>query len=217
VRITRVYTRVGDGGTTRIVGGAEVPKDDPRIEAYGTVDELNAVLGVVRASLPSSGLSAADVARLDELLAVVQDDLFNVGTELAVPPDARWDGMYRVSDADVERLEQQIDALNEILPPLAEFVLPGGGPAGAHLHHARTVCRRAERRALPLTRQVPDLVSGPVRYLNRLSDLLFVAARWAVRGAGQSEVLWRNPATRDRSRTGPDQPSRKRRRSPKSE
>jgi len=217
VRITRVYTRVGDGGTTRIVGGAEVAKDDPRIEAYGTVDELNAVLGVVRASLPSSGLSAAAVARVDELLAVVQDDLFNVGTELAVPPEARWDGMYRVGDAEVERLEHEIDALNAALPPLAEFVLPGGGVAGAHLHHARTVCRRAERRAVALARQVPDLVPGPLRYLNRLSDLLFVAARWAVKSAGEAEVLWRNPSTVDRSRTAPARSSRKRRPSRESE
>jgi len=217
VRITRVYTRVGDAGTTRIVGGAEVAKDDPRIEAYGTVDELNAVLGVARAVLPSSRLPSDAAARLDALLAVVQDDLFNVGTELAVAPEARWDGMYRVGDGEVERLEHEIDALNAALPPLAEFVLPGGGVAGAHLHHARTVCRRAERRALPLARQVPDLVPGPLRYLNRLSDLLFVAARWAVHGAGETEVSWRNPSKVDRSRTAPARSSRKRRPSPASE
>lgn len=194
MRITRVYTRVGDAGTTRIVGGGEVAKDDPRIEAYGTIDELNAVLGVARAALPSSTLPPDAVLRLDALLGLVQDDLFNVGTELAVPPEVRWDGLYRVGDSDVLRLEQAIDALNADLPPLAEFVLPGGGVAGAHLHLARTVCRRAERRAVPLGREVPDLVPGPIRYLNRLSDLLFVAARWAVHREGVAEILWRNPS-----------------------
>jgi cob(I)alamin adenosyltransferase len=199
VRITRVTTRVGDGGTTRIVGGAEVAKDDPRIEAYGTVDELNAVLGLARVALRTSTLPSEAAERLDALLGVVQDDLFNVGTELAVPPGARWDGLYRVGDAEVTRLEQTIDALNADLPPLAEFVLPGGGAAGAHLHHARTVCRRAERRAVPLVRDVPDLVSGPLRYLNRLSDLLFVAARWAVHREGAVEIAWRNPSKAPRS------------------
>ncbi len=194
MRITRVYTRVGDAGTTRIVGGGEVGKDDPRIEAYGAVDELNAVLGVARAALSASLLPPEAAQRLDALLGVVQNDLFNVGTELAVPPDARWDGMYRVGDEDVLRLEQTIDLLNADLAPLAEFVLPGGGVAGAHLHHARTVCRRAERRAVTLAREVPDLVPGPLRYLNRLSDLLFVAARWAVNRAGEAEVLWDNPS-----------------------
>jgi cob(I)alamin adenosyltransferase len=201
MRITRVYTRVGDAGTTRIIGGAEVPKDDARIEAYGTVDELNAVLGVVRAFLPSSSVPDAATSRLDALLGLVQDELFNVGTELAVPPDARWDGLYRIGDAEITRLEETIDALNADLAPLAEFVLPGGGVTSALLHQARTVCRRAERRAVPLVREVPDLAPGPLRYLNRLSDLLFVAARWAALQAGEAEVAWRNPSTR--SRTGP--------------
>jgi cob(I)alamin adenosyltransferase len=201
MRITRVYTRVGDAGTTRIIGGAEVGKDDPRIEAYGTVDELNAVLGVVRAFLPSSAVPDAATSRLDALLGLVQDELFNVGTELAVPPDARWDGLYRIGDAEITRLEETIDALNADLSPLAEFVLPAGGVASALLHQARTVCRRAERRVVPLLAEVPDLAPGPLRYLNRLSDLLFVAARWAALQAGESEVTWRNPSKGPRTKS----------------
>ena len=198
MRITKVYTRTGDHGTTRLVGGAEVPKDDPRIEAYGTVDELNSVLGVVRAFLPTSE-QGTWAGQLDGILGHVQDDLFNVGTELATPTNARWEGMYRLGSAEVERLEQTIDSLNEVLPALQEFVLPGGGPTGALLHQARTVCRRAERRALVLVSEQPDLTETSLRYLNRLSDLLFVAARWSAHQASVPEVTWRNPANRPRS------------------
>jgi len=190
MRITKVYTRTGDQGTTRLVGGAEVRKDHPRIEAYGTLDELNSVLGIVRAFL------GADLAALDGMLGIVQDDLFNVGTELATPPPDRWDGMYRIGEAEVDRLEGNIDALNEELPPLTEFVLPGGSCSGAFLHQARTVCRRAERLTLALQPEQPDVTDGPLRYLNRLSDLLFVAARWATVRSGGAEVMWRNPSTR---------------------
>ncbi len=194
MRITKVYTRTGDRGTTRLVGGLEVPKDHPRIEAYGTIDELNSVLGVCRSFL--DGLPEAPRARLDALLAEIQDDLFNVGTELATPPDARWEGLYLPGESDVKRLEDAIDALNDDLEPLQEFVLPGGGRAGAFLHQARTVCRRAERRALALVPEQPDLEAGGLRYLNRLSDLLFVASRWAALQAGVPEVMWRNPSRR---------------------
>ncbi len=199
MRITKVYTRTGDAGTTRLVGGAEVQKDDPRIEAYGTVDELNSILGVVRSFLSESS-DGHWMARLDAVLGDVQDDLFNVGTELATPTDARWDGMYRLGEVEVSRLETTIDDLNGVLPPLSEFVLPGGGRVGALLHQARTVCRRAERRAYLLVAAQPDLAETSLPYLNRLSDLLFVAARWAAHQAGVAEVTWRNPATR--SRTG---------------
>ena len=194
MRITKVYTRTGDAGKTRLVGGSEVLKDHPRIEAYGTVDELNCVVGIVRAFLGDLPERARDP--LDAMLAEVQDDLFNVGTELATPTDARWEGLYRVGDADVARLELAIDRLNVELEPLKEFVLPGGGRAGAFLHQARTVCRRAERRALALITEQPDLAGGPLRYLNRLSDLFFVAARWAAVQADVPEVMWRNPSRR---------------------
>lgn len=196
MRITRVYTRTGDAGTTRLVGGSEVRKDDVRVEAYGTVDELNAVIGVARAGLGDLPDAARD--RLDEVLGRIQDDLFNVGTDLATPAEARWEGMYRTGDADVSWLETTLDGFNDELPPLTEFVLPGGGLAGATLHQARTVCRRAERRSLPVADVQPDLLDGPVRYLNRLSDLLFVVARWAAHQAGRPEVTWRNPSRRRR-------------------
>ncbi|MEN0066718.1 MAG: cob(I)yrinic acid a,c-diamide adenosyltransferase [Myxococcota bacterium] len=198
MRITKVYTRTGDGGTTRLVGGTEVSKDDPRIEAYGTVDELNSVIGVVRSFLPA-GEESEWASRIDAMLGDVQDDLFNVGTELATPTEARWEGMYRLGEVEATRLENAIDSLNEDLTPLSEFVLPGGGPVGALLHQARTICRRAERRALVVVGGQPDLAESSLRYLNRLSDLLFVAARWAAHQSGVPEVTWRNPATRQRT------------------
>lgn len=193
MRITKVYTRTGDGGTTRLVGGSEVPKDDVRIEAYGTVDELNAVLGIVRTQPPHP--------TLDEQLAHIQDDLFNVGTDLATPEADRWEGMYRVGDDDVARLEGWIDGLNADLEPLAEFVLPGGGAVGAHLHLARTTCRRAERRVVGLARLDASLSPGALRYLNRLSDYLFVASRWAAKHDGVPETTWRNPSKRTKRST----------------
>lgn len=192
MRITKVYTRAGDRGTSRLVGGEERRKDDPRIEAYGTVDELNAVMGVVRAFTERD--EPAIHLLLDEILGTIQDDLFNVGTDLATPASARWEGMYAVGDTDVTRLEGWIDHFNETLPPLVEFVLPGGGTVAALLHQARTVCRRAERRGIAVSDEQPELLEGPLRYLNRLSDLLFVLARWATREAGRPEVNWRNPA-----------------------
>lgn len=197
MRITKVYTRSGDAGTTRLVGGESRRKDDPRIEAYGTVDELNAAVGACRAAIEAAEAEAFRV-ELEEVLGAVQDDLFNVGTDLATPAAARWQGMYRVGDADVLRLEAWIDRFNDTLPPLVEFVLPAGGPIGSAFHVARTVCRRSERRALPVSDEQPELLDGPIRYLNRLSDLLFVLSRWAVVQQGRPEVTWRNPSKRTR-------------------
>ena len=196
MRITKVYTRTGDKGRTKLVGGEERLKDSPRIEAYGTVDELGSVLGVVRAFLDDLKADAGQA--LDEVLGGVQDDLFNVGTDLATPAAARWEGMHRVGDVEVQRLEDTIDRFNEALDPLKEFVLPGGGKVGALLHQARTVCRRAERRVIPVLDEQPDLADGAMRYLNRLSDLLFVLARWAAKARGIPEVMWRNPSARTR-------------------
>jgi cob(I)alamin adenosyltransferase len=194
MRITKVYTRAGDRGTSRLVGGEERRKDDPRIEAYGTVDELNAVMGIVRAAAERDEPKIH--AELDEILGEIQDDLFNVGTDLATPAAARWEGMYAVGDDDVNRLEGWIDRFNEALPPLVEFVLPGGGGVAALLHQARTVCRRAERRGIAVADEQPELLAGPLRYLNRLSDLLFVLARWSTLQSGRAEVTWRNPSRR---------------------
>jgi cob(I)alamin adenosyltransferase len=194
MRITRVYTRTGDRGTTRLVGGRERHKDDVRIEAYGTVDELNAVLGLARTFNDRS--TAAEAARVGALLRDLQNDLFNVGAELATHPEDRWEGMHRVGDEEVTRLEGWIDALNEELPPLKEFILPGGGPVGAFLHQARTVCRRAERRVVTLLTTEPETGEGTLRYLNRLSDLLFVLGRWAAKALGEPEYLWQKPGAR---------------------
>ena len=188
MRITRVYTKTGDAGDTRLVGGVKARKDVPRIEAYGTVDELNAVLGIART------LNTED--RLEPMLRRIQNDLFNVGADLATRAEDRWEGMVRPGEADVEQLERWIDALNDELEPLKEFVLPGGGQTAAFLHQARTVCRRAERRAVTLMDQDDGVGTEPMRYLNRLSDLLFVMGRWACKAAGEAEYTWDNPNKR---------------------
>src|SRR5690606_31777806 len=190
MRITRVYTRSGDAGTTRLVGGHELRKDAPRIEAYGTVDELNAVLGLARTFNRQSSADPRAVDELDDVLRRVQNDLFDVGADLATRPADRHPSMRHVGTAEIERLEQWCDRFNGELPPLAEFILPGGGPVGAFLHQARTVCRRAERRVVSLHAVEPDGVDESMRYLNRLSDLLFVLGRWAARALGEAEYQW---------------------------
>lgn len=191
MRITRVYTRSGDKGKTKLVGGMDVAKDSIRIEAYGTVDELNAIVGLARAFWDVS--AGGEHARVDEILARVQNDLFNVGSELATPVADRWKGMYRVGDSDVKQLESWCDEFNEQLGPLEEFILPGGGRVGAFLHQARTVCRRAERRVVTLEHGEAADVEGCVVYLNRLSDFLFVMGRWVAKLSGEPEVFWRRP------------------------
>ena len=193
MRITKVYTRTGDGGLTRLVGGQQVPKDHVRISAYGTVDELNAVLGLARTFNTRSGADPAAVSRLDGMLHRVQNDLFNVGADLATLPGDRWEGMVLVEAQDVARLEGWIDELNEDLGPLRDFILPGGGPVGAFFHQGRTVCRRAEREVVGLMHAEPALDGAALRYLNRLSDWLFVAGRWAARALGEPEHLWDRP------------------------
>lgn len=193
MRITRVYTRTGDAGRTRLVGGQQVSKGHLRIESYGTTDELNAILGLARTFNARSGAAAEAVARIDAMLRRVQNDLFNLGSDLATLPADRWEGMPRVGDADIARLEGWIDELNEDLGPLREFILPGGGPVGAFFHQARTVCRRAERVLVRLMEEEPELGPDPMRYLNRLSDWLFVAGRWAAQQLGEQEYLWDRP------------------------
>jgi cob(I)alamin adenosyltransferase len=200
IRITRVYTRTGDRGETSLVGGKRVPKDAPRIEAYGTIDELNAVVGLVRA-FNAERLSEGESHRwLDEVLRRLQNQLFDLGSELATPPDAVYEGMHRVGDADVRELERLIDECQKELTPLRSFVLPGGGRVAAALHQARTVCRRAEREILRLSR-IEVLGEWPLRYVNRLSDLLFVLSRWVAKRLGEEEHLWeRGLAAHDRPR-----------------
>ena len=187
IRITRVYTRKGDRGETALVGGRRVAKDSARIVAYGTIDELNSSLGVVRAhAVRETGPAPA---RLVEILQRIQNELFDLGSELATPPDAEYEGMWRASAAEVTTLEKTIDECQKSLEPLKSFVLPGGGTLGALLHVSRTVCRRAEVEVLRLSRVEP-VNPFAIGYVNRLSDLLFVLARWIAKQTGEAEYLW---------------------------
>ncbi|MBI2349849.1 MAG: cob(I)yrinic acid a,c-diamide adenosyltransferase [Deltaproteobacteria bacterium] len=189
VRITRVYTRTGDNGETALVGGRRLPKDSPRIEAYGTIDELNSIVGLARV-FNEERLAKGKAHRfLDEILRGIQDELFDLGSELATPPDFSYEGMYRVGEGEVKRLEGLIDECQKELGPLHSFVLPGGGKIGGYLHQCRTVCRRAEREILRLSR-VEEIGEWPLKYVNRLSDLFFVLARWAGKRMGEKEYLW---------------------------
>lgn len=180
-RLSKIYTRTGDDGTTGLGDGQRIPKDDARVEAFGTVDEANSAIGTILAapSLPES---------IRRCLVAVQHDLFELGGELCIP------GHEAIEQSFVDRLETDLDAFNADLPPLKDFILPGGGPATAACHVARTIVRRAERRAVTLKRN-EDVRDEVIRYLNRLSDLLFVIARQVVRAENGAEVLW------DRSRT----------------
>jgi cob(I)alamin adenosyltransferase len=184
VALNRIYTRTGDDGTTGLASGPRRSKADVRVEAYGTVDEANAFLGRARIAAVAAGDSTCDA-----LLARIQNDLFDLGADLATPhdPPPRHEAL-RIVEAQVERLEGEIDALNARLEPLRSFVLPGGTPLAAELHVCRTVARRAERLAVALA-AVEEVNPAAVRYLNRLSDLLFVAARVA-NADGTADVLW---------------------------
>jgi cob(I)alamin adenosyltransferase len=193
ISITRVYTRLGDRGETALVGGRRVPKDSPRIVAYGTVDELNAVVGLVRVfnaeRMKRRGPRQKKHAWLDATLRKVQNQLFDVGSELATPPEAEYAGMFKIGEGEIAELERLMDGCQEDLAPLKSFILPGGGPIHGFLHQARTVCRRAEREVLALSRVEP-VGEGPLRYLNRLSDLFFVLGRWVGKHMGEQEYLW---------------------------
>lgn len=181
----RIYTKTGDDGTTGLFGGHRVAKDSLRIESYGTVDELNSLLGLARAH----GIRPDH----DELLGIVQDGLFILGADLATPKGAeRTFAIPRVTEGDIECLERSIDRLEEDLLPLSSFILPGGTAAGATLHLARTVCRRAERVVVRLAHEEPEIGRLPQQYLNRLSDFLFVLARSVNNAAGVAEHPW-NP------------------------
>lgn len=182
VRITRVYTRTGDTGETALVGGRRVPKDSPRIEAYGTVDELNSAIGVA--------LAAGVVPELAERLRAIQNELFHLGSDLCIlEEDKARMPVPRIEERHVVALEKTMDALTEALTPLENFVLPGGTPGAAALHVARTVCRRAERRVIALSR-VEAVGPKTIVYLNRLSDALFVMARFENARRGVPDVLW---------------------------
>jgi len=189
ISITRVYTRTGDKGTTALVGGKRVPKDSPRIAAYGTIDELNSILGLARV-FNEERLAEGEKHRwLDEVFRRLQNQLFDLGSELATPPDADYEGMFRVGDAEVKELETLMDRCQKDLEPLKSFVLPGGGRISGFLHQCRTVCRRAEREILALSRVEP-IGEAPLRYVNRLSDVFFVLSRWVGKHLGEREYLW---------------------------
>ena len=177
-RLSRIYTRTGDDGTTGLGDGSRVPKDSLRVEAFGTVDELNSSIGVL---LATPEIPPGVVASLTE----VQHELFDLGGELCIP------GHRAIGAAHVTRLEKSLDEFNDALPPLKEFILPGGGPAAAACHMARAIARRAERRVWTLAR-VESVSAEVAKYLNRLSDLLFVLARVLARASGHGEVLWQH-------------------------
>lgn len=191
VTLNRIYTRTGDGGTTRLATGAPVSKASLRVDSYGGVDETNAAIGQARQH------TSADPV-LDAILERIQNDLFDLGADLATPEQhgkPEWEPL-RVLESQVERLEREIDQLNGEMSALTSFVLPAGSPAAAALHVARTVCRRAERGVVALSEMDGEIVGTPaIKYLNRLSDLLFVAARWA-NDKGKADVLWKPGATR---------------------
>lgn len=184
----KIYTKTGDEGETGLFAGPRVGKDHRRIEAYGAVDELNALLGLVR-TFPIPGM-------IDAQLVSIQNELFAIGAELATP-DPIAHGTCLLCDPMIDRLEQSIDTMESDLPPLKQFILPGGVSPAAHLHLARTVCRRAERRVVALARHPEERVSVHlIRYLNRLSDWLFVASRWVNQDAGHAETPWQKPTSR---------------------
>ncbi len=187
MRITRVYTRTGDKGMTGLADGTRLPKNHPRIAAYGSVDELNAVVGLTRTWSRSGPGSFPE--RIDPILDRVQQDLFDLGADLATPSGV--EGALRIPDEATQELEGWIDELNATLPPLEEFILPGGGAVVAHLHQARTVCRRAERDVVTLMDGDAEVGGDPLRYLNRLSDLLFVLSRWSARQLREPELTWK--------------------------
>src|SRR5262245_2779740 len=194
MRITKVYTRTGDGGKTRLAGGQQVWKDCLRVETYGTIDELNAVIGVVRAMNAEMVGRHVQAEQLEVDLQWIQNKLFDLGGILATIPGQEFKNMPQVTGKDVTKLEKVIDRCQKDLAPLKEFILPGGGKVSGFLHQARTVCRRAERQCVRLSREEPvDAVN--IKFVNRLSDALFVLARWAARTQGEPEFLWQRDVT----------------------
>ena len=188
MRLTRIYTKTGDKGETGLAGGVRVPKDSDRIEAYGTVDELNSIIGIVRSlfkEVPSREL----FQKIDPRFYKIQNILFVVGADLATAPGKTYPNRVLVQEKQVTELETWIDEWQQDLRPLPEFILPGGGKVSSFLHQARTVCRRAERVAVRLSKK-EEVRPEVIRYLNRLSDALFVLSRWLGQKLGEEETLW---------------------------
>jgi len=190
IRLTRIYTRTGDKGFTALVGGMRVPKESGRLEAYGTLDELNSIIGIVRTYLPDyRERLGAEFEWVSTMLRRIQNELFDAGSELATPPEGEYEQMYRVGAAEITQLELEMDRMETTLEPLKSFTLPGGGVLNAFLHQARTVCRRAERVCWAVKRETP-IREELIAYINRLSDHLFVQSRWIAKQLGEPEYLW---------------------------
>lgn len=190
-KLTRIYTRTGDNGTTGLVGGQRVKKNALRIETYGTVDELSSAIGIARAAMRPLVAAHERAERLDAWLAWTQDVLFNLGSDLATLPKDRWEGMPLVNEDDIKALERAIDEAQKNLEPLNNFIHPSGSQPGAFLHLARTICRRAERLLVTLRDEDDGVSLETQHYLNRLSDALFVWARWINAELREPEYLWR--------------------------
>ncbi|HLI81620.1 MAG TPA: cob(I)yrinic acid a,c-diamide adenosyltransferase [Candidatus Binataceae bacterium] len=203
IRLTRIYTRTGDKGTTALVGGKRVPKESGRLEAYGTIDELNSIVGIVRTYLADyKDRLGDDYVWYSEMLRRIQNELFDVGSELATPPDGEYEGMHKMGAGEVKLLEEEMDRMEKALEPLNSFTLPGGGVLNSFLHQARTVCRRAER-VLWAVKREEEIGDQVIIYINRLSDHLFVQSRWIAKRLGEPEFLW------DRGLRLPSRPEKK--------
>jgi len=189
VGLNRIYTKQGDSGETRLAGGQTVPKDDPRLECYGTIDELNALIGMACLTATGMAIREPKLQPLPESLRRIQHELFNLGSIVATKPEDLKPTQPQITDADVGKLENEIDAVNAGLPPLKSFVLPGGTRLNVELHACRTVCRRAERQLVAVYRST-GAPGEALRYLNRLSDAFFVWSRWVNKSLGAEEILW---------------------------
>lgn len=188
--MVKVYTRGGDKGLTSLADGSRVSKADPRLDCYGSVDELNTLLGQVAVlNMQGSTLPPESRRALSQWIKAIQNDLFQLGSDLATPANKRWPGQHIMDNQDVQAAEALIDFCDQSIPPLSQFVLPGGSALNASLHQARAVCRRAER-SVAGQQQALDLNPEALRYLNRLSDLLFTLARWVIYQGGLSEQTW---------------------------
>lgn len=187
MRILKVYTKTGDKGTTGLADGTRIQKDDLRIECYGTIDELNSILGICRQNLDEIPKKEKNI--LDSWIFAIQNDLFNIGSDLATPLASRWENMIILSDKDTVQLEKMIDYCQNLLEPLHEFVLPGGTKLNSYFHLARTICRRAERLIVSLSFE-KEINPNILPFINRLSDLFFVLSRWAQKLAKLKEITW---------------------------
>ncbi len=187
MRVLKVYTKTGDKGTTGLADGTRIQKDDLRIECYGTIDELNSILGICRQNLEE--MPKKEKHLLDSWIYAIQNDLFNIGSDLATPLASRWENMIILSEQDTIQLEKMIDYCQNMLEPLNEFVLPGGTKLNSYLHLARTICRRAERLIVSLSFE-KEINPNILPYINRLSDLFFVLSRWTQKLAKLKEVTW---------------------------